>query len=182
MVLVDEADVDFGASRAASLIPSYDNLLVVQTFSKSRSLAGLRVGFAMGQPLLIEALRRIKNSFNSYPLDRLASADALAAWWDQDWFEATRQKVIESRDRLAAGLRDAGFSVLPSLTNFLLVSHPNVVAEDLLSGLREHGILVRHFQHPRIRNWLRLSIGTAEDCKQLLRELFEISNRFADLP
>lgn len=182
VVLVDEAYVDFGASSAASLIASYGNLLVVQTFSKSRSLAGLRVGFAMGQPHLIEALRRIKDSFNSYPLDRLASAGALAAWQDQDWFEATRHKVIESRDRLAAGLRDAGFNVLPSLTNFLLVSHPNVAAKDLLSGLREHGILVRHFQQPRITNWLRLSIGTAEDCKLLLRELVEISNRLADQP
>lgn len=174
VVLVDEAYVDFGADSAASLIPRYDNLLVAQTFSKSRSLAGLRVGFAMGQPHLIEALRRIKDSFNSYPLDRLAQVGALAAWQDHNWFETTRLRVMEDRDRLAAGLTSAGFAVLPSATNFLMVSHPTRNAEDLLAGLRERGILVRHFRQPRIRDWLRISIGTAEECDQVLRELVDL--------
>lgn len=173
VVLVDEAYVDFGADSAASLIPRYDNLLVAQTFSKSRSLAGLRVGFAMGQPHLIEALRRIKDSFNSYPLDRLALAGALAAWQDRDWFETTRTKVMADRDRLAAGLKDAGFTVLPSATNFLLVSHPAADAEALLAGLRERGILVRHFRQAQISDWLRISVGTTEECDRMLHELVD---------
>jgi histidinol-phosphate aminotransferase len=171
VILVDEAYVDFGAVSAASLIPRYENLLVAQTFSKSRSLAGLRVGFAMGQPHLIEALRRIKDSFNSYPLDRLAQAGALAAWRDRDWFERSRKKVIESRERLASELTQIGFSVLPSATNFLMVSHPEACAEDLLAGLRGQGILVRHFRQPRIRDWLRISIGTPEECGRVLQGL-----------
>lgn len=171
VVLVDEAYVDFGADSAASLIPRYDNLLVAQTFSKSRSLAGLRAGFAMGQPHLTEALRRIKDSFNSYPLDRLAQVGALAAWRDRDWFEQTRTKVIESRERLASELKQIGFTVLPSATNFLMVSHPEECAEDLVAGLREQGILVRHFRQPRIRDWLRISIGTPEECDRVLQGL-----------
>ncbi|MFJ1292639.1 histidinol-phosphate transaminase [Paracoccus yeei] len=174
VVLVDEAYVDFGTDSAVTLISYYENLLVTQTFSKSRSLAGLRVGFAMAQPHLIEALRRIKDSFNSYLLDRLAQAGALAAWQDRDWFNLTRAKVMADRDRLAEGLRDAGFTVLPSATNFLMVSHPAADAEDLLAGLRECGILVRHFQQPRIRDWLRISVGTAEECEQVLRELVNL--------
>ncbi|MCJ8139964.1 pyridoxal phosphate-dependent aminotransferase [Falsirhodobacter halotolerans] len=176
VVLVDEAYVDFGAESAASLIPRYDNLLVAQTFSKSRSLAGLHAGFAMGQPHLIAALRRIKDSFNSYPLDRLAQAGALAAWQDRDWFNLTRAKVMADRDRLAEGLRHAGFTVLPSATNFLLMSRPTRDAEDLLAGLRERGILVRHFRQPRIRDWLRISVGTAEECDQVLRELIDLAD------
>lgn len=174
VVMVDEAYVDFGADSAASLIQRYDNLLVAQTFSKSRSLAGLRAGFAMGQPHLIEALRRIKDSFNSYPLDRLAQIGALAAWQDRDWFEQTRAKIIESRRRLATELTQIGFTVLPSATNFLMVSHPRVCAENLLAGLREQGILVRHFQQSRIRNWLRISIGTPEECTHVLQGMHSL--------
>lgn len=171
VVLVDEAYVDFGADSAASLILQYDNLLVAQTFSKSRSLAGLRVGIALGRPHLIEALQRIKDSFNSYPLDRLAQAGALAAWQDRDWFDRTRLKVIASRKRLSAALQGIGFTVLPSSTNFLMVSHPEKDAESLLAGLRAEGILVRHFKQPRIRDWLRISIGTDEDCDALFATL-----------
>lgn len=173
-MLVDEAYVDFGGDSAASLIPRYDNLLVTQTFSKSRSLAGLRVGFAMGQQHLIEALWRIKNSFNSYPLDRLALAGALAAWQDREWFERTRTKVIEDRERLASGLAEAGFTVLTSSTNFLMVSHPAADAEALLSGLRTRGILVRHFRQARIRDWLRISVGTTMECDQVLHALVSL--------
>lgn len=174
VVLVDEAYVDFGAESAAPLVPRHDNLLVVQTFSKSRSLAGLRVGFALGQPHLIEALRRIKDSFNSYPLDRLALAGALAAWQDRDWFESTGTQVMTDRERLADGMRELGFTVLPSATNFLLASHPRVAAEELLAGLRGRGVLVRHFRQPRIRHWLRITVGTAEERDRVLVELGEL--------
>jgi histidinol-phosphate aminotransferase len=169
VVIVDEAYVDFGAGSAARLVPNHDNLLVVQTFSKSRSLAGLRVGFALGQPHLIEALQRIRDSFNSYPLGRLALAGAEAAWTHTDWFEETRHMVIASRERLAAGLTDLGFDVLPSAANFLFVSHGTVPAVDLAAKLRSDGILVRHFPVGRIDNHLRISVGTDEECDLLLR-------------
>ncbi|MET0285236.1 MAG: histidinol-phosphate transaminase, partial [Polyangiales bacterium] len=142
VVLVDEAYVDFGAASAVPLVARHENLLVVQTFSKSRSLAGLRVGFAIGQPHLIEALVRVKNSFNSYPLDRLAQVAALAAWEDEAWFEDTRHKVIASREKLAQGLISRGFEVLPSATNFVFARHPGRAAEELAGKLRALGVLV----------------------------------------
>lgn len=168
VVVIDEAYVDFGAESAVQLVPRYDNLLVTQTFSKSRSLAGLRVGFAVGQPHLIEALRRIKDSFNSYPLGRLALAGAIEAWGDREWFDFTRKRIMDERDKTADALGGLGFEVLPSAANFLFVSHGEVAAENLFAGLRSHGILVRHFRQPRIANWLRISVGMKEDCKALL--------------
>lgn len=165
VVVIDEAYVDFGAESAVTLIPRYDNLLVTQTFSKSRSLAGLRVGFAAGQPHLIEALRRIKDSFNSYPLDRLALAGAIEAWADREWFDFTRKRIMGERDKTAAAMARLGFEVLPSAANFLFVSHGEIAAEELFVGLRSRGILVRHFQQPRVRNWLRISVGTREECR-----------------
>ncbi|MGE4306174.1 MAG: histidinol-phosphate transaminase [Novosphingobium sp.] len=168
VVVIDEAYVDFGAESAVQLVPRYDNLLVTQTFSKSRSLAGLRVGFAVGQPHLIEALRRIKDSFNSYPLGRLALAGAIEAWGDREWFDFTRKRIMDERDKTADALGGLGFEVLPSAANFLFVSHGEVAAEKLFAGLRSHGILVRHFRQPRIANWLRISVGMKEDCKALL--------------
>jgi histidinol-phosphate aminotransferase len=168
VVLVDEAYVDFGAESAASLVARHDNLLVVQTFSKSRSLAGLRVGFAIGQPALIEGLTRVKDSFNSYPLGRLALAGALAAWEDRGWFERARTQVMADRHRTADALRGLGFEVLPSATNFIFASHPVVPAEELLGRLRAAGILIRHFRQERIRNWLRISVGTSDQCDALL--------------
>jgi histidinol-phosphate aminotransferase len=171
VVLVDEAYVDFGAESAARLVPEFDNLLVVQTFSKSRGLAGLRVGFALGQPHLIEGLQRIKDSFNSYPLDRLALAGAEASWQDTTWFEETRRLVITERQRMAEGLRSLGFNVLPSAANFLFVSHETRAARELLTGLRDEGILVRHFNKDRIDNWLRISIGTEEEGGALLKAM-----------
>lgn len=175
VVLVDEAYVDFGADSMAPLVARYDNLLVVQTFSKSRSLAGLRVGFALGQPALIEGLTRIKDSFNSYPLDRLALAGALAAWEDTTWFDETRHKVVADRARLTAGLQARGFAVLPSSANFVFASPSGLGAAQMLQALRERGILVRHFAKGRTRDWLRISIGTAADCDRLLSEIDAIT-------
>ena len=171
VVIADEAYVDFGAESAVELVPDHDNLLVVQTFSKARSLAGLRVGFAIAQPPLIEGLMRVKDSFNSYPLGRLALAGALAAWNDLDWFETTRQRVMADRARMTMGLVALGFRVLPSATNFVFVSHGSVPAVELVAGLRERGILVRHFNKPRVRNWLRISVGTEEECARLVDEV-----------
>lgn len=174
VVLVDEAYVDFGADSSVDLIAEYENLVVVQTFSKSRSLAGLRVGFAVAHPGLIEALVRVKNSFNSYPLDRLALVAAQAAWEDADWFEETRQRIVADRERTAGQMRKTGFRVLPSATNFLFASHPNISGERLASELRSDGILVRHFAQNRIRDWIRISIGTSDECDALLASIDEI--------
>ncbi|KZM49701.1 histidinol-phosphate transaminase [Labrenzia sp. OB1] len=168
VVIVDEAYVDFGAESAASLVPDFENLLVVQTFSKSRSLAGLRVGFAIGQPHLIEALQRVKDSFNSYPLGRLSLAGAVAAWMDREWFDRTRHLVMADREKTVTALEEQGFDVLPSSANFLFASHEKVSAEKLLRDLRARGILVRHFARERIGNHLRISIGTSEECAALL--------------
>jgi histidinol-phosphate aminotransferase len=174
VVIVDEAYVDFGGESAVSLIQHYPNLLVVQTLSKSRALAGLRVGAAFGQSHLIDGLLRVKNSFNSYPLDRLAEAGAIAALQDQAWFEASCAQVCATRESLALSLQELGFMVLPSAANFLFVEHTTQAASQLYAGLRERGILVRHFQQPRIDNFLRITIGSEEQCQQLLQELREL--------
>ena len=173
-IVIDEAYVDFGAETAVALVNDHPNLLVVQTFSKSRSLAGLRVGFAVGDAALIEGLERVKNSFNSYPLDRVALAGATAAMEDEIWFEQTRQKVQESRERLAAGLSALGFETLPSKANFLFTRHPGYDALLLTRQLRERRILVRHFDQPRIRDFLRITIGTEAECEALLAALSQI--------
>ncbi len=171
VVLVDEAYVDFGAQSAMPLIGRYPNLLVVHTLSKSRSLAGLRVGFAAGQRHLIEALERVKNSFNSYPLDRLAVAGAVAAYEDRDYFEQTRQAVVRSRDEVTVQLWRLGFDVLPSSANFVFARRAGHDAAELAARLREHGILVRHFRQPRIDQYLRISIGTTAQCDALMQAL-----------
>src|SRR5690606_11691988 len=159
VVLVDEAYIDFGGETAISLVDRYPNLLVTQTLSKSRSLAGLRVGLAVGHPELIEALERIKNSFNSYPLDRIAIAGAAAAFEDREWFEQTRQAVIASREQVVAGLTARGFEVLPSAANFVFARHPQRDAGQIVAQLREQGVIVRHFKAPRIDQFLRITIG-----------------------
>ena len=174
VVVVDEAYVDFGGESAIALTSRYDNLLVVQTLSKSRSLAGLRVGFAVGGAALIEGLERVKNSFNSYPIDRLASAGAVAALEDTEYFERTRQAVIESRSRMTAGLQALGFEVLPSSANFVFARHPSQDAAGLAAALRERSIIVRHFRQPRIDQFLRISVGTEAECGLLLGALAEI--------
>jgi len=174
VVVIDEAYVDFGAETAVPLIDHFPNLLVIQTLSKARSLAGLRVGFAMGHPELIEALERVKNSFNSYPLDRFAIAGAAAAIADRAYFEETRQKIIRTREALMIKMRGLGFTVLPSAANFIYVRHPDRDALDLARRLRERSIIVRHFPLPRIEQYLRITVGTDEQCAALVSALAEI--------
>ncbi len=173
-VVIDEAYIDFGGETAAPLIHEYDNLLVIQTLSKSRSLAGLRVGFAIGQRPLIDALERVKDSFNSYPLDKVAQAGAKAAFEDQSWFEDTCKKVIASRERTTTALEALGMIVLPSQANFIFASHPDYKGAELAKALRERAVLVRHWQKPRISEYLRISIGTDEECDRLIAALKEI--------
>ncbi|MEX3854482.1 histidinol-phosphate transaminase [Paraburkholderia sp. BR10923] len=171
VVVIDEAYVDFGAESAIALIDRYPNLLVVQTVSKSRSLAGMRVGFAFGDAALIDALNRVKDSFNSYPLDRLAQAAATAAYEDDAWFRECCAKVIASRERLAAELTALGFEVVPSAANLLFARHQGYDAATLASRLREKEIFVRHFNAPRIDQHLRISVGTDAECDILLDTL-----------
>ncbi|MDP3814011.1 histidinol-phosphate transaminase [Pseudomonas sp.] len=171
VVLVDEAYIDFGGETAITLVDKYPNLLVAQTLSKSRSLAGLRVGLAVGHPDLIEALERIKNSFNSYPLDRMAIAGAAAAFADREYFAKTCQAVIDSRELVVAGLQQLGFEVLPSAANFIFARHPQRDAAELAALLREQGVIVRHFKQARIAQFLRISIGTPEQNQALLDAL-----------
>lgn len=173
-VVVDEAYIDFGGESAIPLTKKYDNLLVVHTLSKSRSLAGLRVGYAIGQRPLIDALERVKDSFNSYPLDRVAQAGAAAAIDDREWFDETRGKVIETRERVTGALRQRGFEVLPSQANFVFAHHPAHSGEALAKGLRDRAVLVRHFAKPRISDFLRITIGTAEECDRLIAAIEEI--------
>ena len=177
VVLVDEAYVDFGGESALPLIARYPNLLVVQTLSKSRSLAGLRVGFACGQAPLIEALTRVKNSFNSYPLDSLATVGAIAAIDDDAWFQQTRAAVMDTREGLTLQLEDLGFDVLPSQANFVFARHPERDAAGLAAALRERAVLVRHFPQPRIAQYLRISVGTPQQCSALTGALADILGR-----
>ncbi len=171
VVVVDEAYIDFGGETAISLVDRYDNLLVTQTLSKSRSLAGLRVGLAVGHPDLIEALERIKNSFNSYPLDRAAIVGAAVAFEDREYFEQACRKVIESREVLVGELQAKGFEVLPSAANFIFARHPKQDAGELAARLRKQGVIVRHFKQPRIAQFLRITIGTPEMNQALLDAL-----------
>jgi len=173
-VIVDEAYIDFGGETAVPLIAKYPNLLVVQTLSKSRSLAGMRVGIAMGSPELIEALVRVKNSFNSYPLDRVAQAGAAASFDDVAYFEQTRQAVIASREQLVKELAELGFETIPSAANFIFTRHPQHDAAQLAAELRQRAIIVRHFKQPRIDQHLRISIGTPQECAALVGALREI--------
>lgn len=174
VVVVDEAYVDFGAESAVSLLSRHQNLLVVHTFSKSRALAGLRVGYAVGHPALIEALSRVKNSFNSYPLDTLAQAGAMAALQDEAHFRKICAAIQKSRGLLVDGLQQQGFVVLPSSANFVFARHPKRSGVSLAAALREHGIIVRNFGHPRIEHFLRITVGQDAECRRLLDTLGEI--------
>lgn len=174
VVIVDEAYVDFGARSAVPLIDKYPNLLVVQTASKSRALAGLRVGWAMGQENLISGLRCVRDSINSYTVDRAAQAGARAAIEDEDYFQSIRRRVMDTRERTAKVLKKMGFIVLPSQANFLFLSHPNHGGKELLDALRERGILVRWWSDPPIENWLRVTIGTDEEMAEFARGMREI--------
>ncbi|MDX8275935.1 histidinol-phosphate transaminase [Acinetobacter pittii] len=173
VVVIDEAYVDFGAESAVSLVNRYENLVVCQTTSKSRSLAGLRVGFAIAQSHLIAALEAVKNSFNSYPIDRFAIAAAVASFEDQTYFEEQCQKVISSREKLVDELTTLGFKVLPSKANFIFASHPSHDAGQLAQQLREQGIIVRYFNKPRINQFLRITVGTDEQNERLVQTLKE---------
>lgn len=174
LVVIDEAYVDFGGESAVPLVARHDNLLVVQTLSKSRALAGLRVGFAIGQRPLIEALERVKDSFNSYPLGGLAQAGAIAAIEDEAWFAETRRRIIASREKLVRDLSELGFEVLPSAANFVFARHPGHSGAKLFAQLREHGVLVRHFRKSRIEDFLRITVGTDEQCGRLIAVLREL--------
>ena len=171
VVVVDEAYIDFGGISVIPLIRRYPNLLIVQTVSKSRALAGLRVGFAIGDAALIEGLERVKNSFNSYPLDHFAIQATVAALADQAHFDSTRRRIVASRAWLTETLAGMGFEVLPSHANFILTRHPRHDARALYQALRARGILVRHFNLPRIDQHVRISIGTEAQCQALVAAL-----------
>ena len=174
VVLVDEAYVDFGGDSAVNLINQYPNLVVVKTMSKSHSLAGLRVGYALGDPNLIEALNCVKNSFNSYTMDRLALAGGEAAIRDDAYNRAVVAKVALTRDKVAAQLKNMGFLVTDSAANFLFISHEKAPAKELFTFLRARGILVRYFNKPRIDNYLRVTVGTEEEMETFCTTVQEI--------
>nr|WP_298380906.1 histidinol-phosphate transaminase [uncultured Halomonas sp.] len=171
VVLVDEAYVDFGGESSMPLVKHYPNLLVTGTFSKSRSLAGLRLGYAIGSRELIEGLERVKNSFNSYPIDSLAIVAGVAAIKDREHFDSCRERVISTREQTRQRLEAFGFEVLPSQTNFLLVSHHKQDAGQIYAKLRERGILVRHFNTEALRDFLRITIGTDDEMDSLMEAL-----------
>lgn len=174
VVIIDEAYVDFASESASKLIQHYDNLLVIQTLSKSRSLAGLRVGFAMGHPELIEALIRVKDSINSYTLDRLALAGADAAFKDTPYFIETIEKIKNTRTKTIAALEKLGFKVLPSQANFVFVTHVQHSASELYEQLKQRNILVRYFNTPPIDQFLRITIGTDEQMDVFVEQLQQI--------
>ena len=175
IVVIDEAYIDFGGESALPLIHKYDNVIVVQTFSKSRSLAGSRIGFAMANPILIKYLNDVKYSFNSYTMDSITIEAGVAAITDKEYFEETRKKIIETREWTKIELKKLGFSFGDSRSNFIFAKHEKVAAEEIMKGLRERDIFVRHFAKPeRISNYLRISIGTDEEMQTLIDCLKEL--------
>ena len=173
IVIIDEAYVDFGANSAVSLLKRYENLLIVQTMSKSRSLAGLRIGYALGSETLIATLEAVKNSYNSYTMDAIALAAGEAAVRDEMYFQQICRKVIATRERAAEALRELGFTVSPSLSNFLFVTHPKKEAPVIFEYLRQKNIFIRYFKLPRIDNYLRITVGTDEQMDKLIAALKE---------
>ncbi|SES98582.1 histidinol phosphate aminotransferase apoenzyme [Oceanobacillus limi] len=174
VVIIDEAYVDFATESAVSLIQTYPNLLVVQTTSKSRSLAGLRIGYALGQPELIEGLTRIKDSFNSYTIDRLAIAGAEASFRDKSYFKETTQKILQTRSWVSDELKQLGFHVIPSQANFIFVTHYKESATYLYQQFKKIGVLVRHFNKHPINNYLRITIGSDQDMKLFLTKAAQV--------
>lgn len=174
VVIIDEAYVDFGGVSAARLIDAYPNLLIIKTMSKSRSLAGLRVGYAMGDKGLMEGIARVKDSINSYTVDRLALAGAREAIKDDAYFQETRAKIISTRERVAARLVQMGIKVIPSQANFLFISSSQCPGGVLFRRLREKGILVRYFNKPGIDNFLRVTIGTDAEMDCFLEAVADI--------
>ena len=168
IVVVDEAYIDFGGESALPLIEKYDNLLVVQTFSKSRSLAGMRLGFAMGNEKLIRYINDVKYSFNSYTLNQTALSLGVQAIRDREYFEETCTKVIATREWTKCELKKLGFSFGDSMSNFIFATHERVPAKEIFEALREHNIFVRYFSKPRISNYLRISIGTQQEMERLI--------------
>jgi histidinol-phosphate aminotransferase len=173
-VLIDKAYVDFGGESAVPLITRHPNLLVVQTMSKSRALAGLRVGYALGDAGLIEALRRVKDSFNSYPLSRIAQAGATASVRDEAHFRESCARVIAGREAMTRQLIKLNFAVLPSSTNFVFARHPGRSGSELATALRERAVLVRHFSTPRATPYLRITVGTDDDTLRLIAAAADI--------
>jgi histidinol-phosphate aminotransferase len=173
VLVIDEAYVDFARESAVSLISEFDNILVTQTFSKSRSLAGLRVGMAYGQAHLIEALERVKNSFHPYALDSLALAGATASLQDNNYFTQCIERINQTRAKTISSLEAIGFNVLPSQANFILARHQTQAASELFTFLRSNKIIVRHFSHPRINNFLRISISSDDEMQTLVDVLSE---------
>ncbi len=177
VVLIDEAYVDFGGETVIPLVNKYDNILIVRTLSKSYSLAGMRVGFAVGSKELIDGMNRVKNSFNSYPIDAIAQIVAEEALEDVNYFNETRNKIINTRDRIANELTKLGFKVLNSKTNFLFITHMKKSAEDIFNYLKEEKILVRYFKKPRLDNSLRVTIGTNEQMDRFIECISKFVNQ-----
>lgn len=171
VVIIDEAYVDFSGESALSLTKEYDNVLIVQTYSKSRSLAGMRIGYAMGNPELIKAMNDVRFSYNSYPMTRLSVAIGAAAIEDEEYFQRTNKMIIDTREWTKKKLTELGFSYGDSMTNFIFATHRSVNANEIFTKLREKKIFVRHFNSPRIDNYLRISIGTQEEMEKLIDEL-----------
>lgn len=174
VVIIDEAYVDFGAYSAIELLDQYPNLLIVHTFSKSRSLAGMRIGMAMSSERIIQTLEAVKNSYNSYTMDSIAIEVGAASILDEDYFKETCQKIIATRERTTKALQEMGFYVFPSQSNFLFVTHPKVVAKKIFETLKEKNIFIRYFNLPRINNHLRITIGTDEEMDILLENIENI--------
>ena len=174
VVVIDEAYVDFGGESAISLIPKYDNLVVVQTFSKSRSMAGARLGFAAGCKALIADLNAIKFSTNPFNVNAMTMAAGLGALEDEDYFQENCKKIIETREWTTLALRELGFAVADSMTNFVLAKHPDLVGKELYQNLRKKGILVRHFDTPRLTDYNRITIGSREEMEAFVRSVKEI--------
>ncbi len=174
VVIIDEAYVDFGAYSAIELLDQYPNLLIVHTFSKSRSLAGMRIGMAMGSEKIIQTLEAVKNSYNSYTMDSVAIEVGAASILDEAYFKETCQKIIATRERTTKALQNMGFSVFPSQSNFLFVTHSKVEAKEIFETLKEKNIFIRYFNLPRINNHLRITIGTDKEMDILLQNIEKI--------
>ena len=177
VVLIDEAYVDFGGETVVSLIKKYNNLVVIRTLSKSYSLAGLRIGFAIGNEELINGMNKVKNSFNSYPIDSISQTMAKEAIDDNEYFEKTRNMIIETRERTKCELRKLGFEVLDSKTNFLFIQHKSAKAIDIFTYLKKNKILVRYFNKNRLENFLRVTIGTDKEMEEFLRCISDFFNK-----
>ncbi|MCM1166771.1 MAG: aminotransferase class I/II-fold pyridoxal phosphate-dependent enzyme [Lachnospiraceae bacterium] len=176
VVIIDEAYVDFGGTSAVPLLEEFDNLVITRTFSKSRSMAGMRLGWAMGSKTAISAIYAAKDSMNSYPVDSIAQAAGVAAIEDEEYFQATLKRVIATRERLAGELRRMGFKLPDSQTNFLFATHPQCHAQGIFEFLKSRDIYVRWFNKPRIDNYLRITVGTDEETDKLIDALKELTD------